>query len=49
MLDAESASIKHVPEELKVTIPALISQTLELDASIEIVGIAPLLAVASGV
>ena len=42
-------AVKDVPEVLKVIIPALISQTLELAASIEIVGIAPLLEVASGV
>ena len=33
---------------MKVTIPALNEQTLELVASIEIVGIAPLEAVAKG-
>jgi hypothetical protein len=49
VLDAEFASIKQVPEVLKVTIPALIEQTLELDEAIAIVGIAPLEALARGV
>ena len=38
----------QLPEELKVTIPAFISQILELAEAIEIVGVAPLVDVASG-
>jgi hypothetical protein len=47
-VEAESAFIKHGPEALKVTIPAFKEQTLELVASMVIVGIAPLEEVASG-